>query len=266
MKFTFCPLFSGSSGNAVFVGARNTRILIDAGLPGRKIDEALSSIGIFPETLNAILVTHEHTDHTRGVGVLSRKYHVPVYANARTWEAMQRCVGAVDAACCRMFESGESFFIGDLEVTPYRISHDAAEPVGYRIHCGGHSVATATDIGIFTAKVLGALAETDLVLLESNHDEDMLRANEHYSAQLKARILSRYGHMSNAACGEALFQLYQTGVRHAVLGHLSHENNTPELAMQTVCAALKAHGLRPGEDIQVDMAWRDHVGGVYVID
>ena len=265
MQFVFCPLFSGSSGNAVYVNAGNTRILIDAGLSGRTVSDALGSIHVLPETLSGILVTHEHSDHVKGVGILSRKYHIPVYANAGTWAAMERQVGTVAPALRREFVSNESFYINDLCVLPYSVSHDAADPVGYRVDYGGHSVATATDIGIFTPKVLDALSGVDVVLLESNHDIEMLHANERYSAALKARILGRRGHLSNEACGEALWQLYQTGVRHAVLGHLSHENNTPELAMRTVCEAMRAHGLSVGGDVFVDMAWRDHVGDVYEI-
>lgn len=265
MHFVFCSLFSGSSGNAIYVGAGDTRLLIDAGMSGRAVSEALASIGVLPETLSAILVTHEHSDHIKGVGILSRKYHVPVYANARTWQAMERALGNIAPGSRREFESGETFYIGNAGIMPYRISHDAAEPVGYRVYYGGHSVATATDIGVFTRKTLDALAGTDIVLLESNHDIDMLHENVRYSAQLKARILGRYGHLSNEACAEALLQLYQTGVRHAVLGHLSHENNTPELAMSTVCGILQQNGLDTASDIRVDMAWRDHVGGVYEI-
>ena len=265
MQFTFCPLYSGSSGNAVFVGAGNTRILIDAGLSGRAVTDALSQIGLLPETLNGILVTHEHSDHIKGVGILSRKYHLPVYANAGTWDAMQRLVGAVDSPLHREFVSNESFYIGDLAILPYSTSHDAAEPVGFRVDYGAHSVATATDTGVFTKRMLEALSGVDIILLESNHDIDMLHANEHYSQTLKNRILGRKGHLSNEACGEALWQLYQTGVRHAVLGHLSHENNSPELAMRTVCESLTAHGLAGGTDSRVDMAWRDHVGGMYEI-
>ena len=265
MLFTFCPLYSGSSGNAAFVGGGNTRILIDAGLSGRTVTEALNRIGILPETLDGILVTHEHSDHIKGVGILSRKYHIPIYANAATWAAMEKLIGPVMPALHREFETDASFYIGDLAVLPYSISHDAAEPVGYRVDYGARSVATATDIGVFTQNVLSVLSGVDLVLLESNHDIDMLHENEHYSARLKSRILGRRGHLSNEACGEALWQLYQTGVCHAVLGHLSHENNTPELALRTVCDALRAHGLEIGRDIWVDMAWRDHVGDVYEI-
>lgn len=265
MRFTFCPLFSGSSGNSLFIGAGNTRILIDAGLSGRTVSDALNSIGILPETLNGILVTHEHSDHVKGVGILSRKYHLPVYANARTWAAMERQIGAVAPSLRREFESNESFFIGDLSVMPFSIPHDAADPVGFRVYAGAHSAATATDMGYFSQRAFDALAGVDLLVLESNHDIDMLHANERYSKALKARILGRHGHMSNVACAEALWMLYQSGVRHVVLGHLSHENNTPELAMRTVCEAMTAHGLTVGSDICVDMAWRDHVGSVYEI-
>lgn len=265
MRFTFCPLFSGSSGNAVFVGAGDTRILIDAGLSGRAVAEALASIGVLPETLSAILVTHEHSDHIRGVGILSRKYRLPVFANAGTWQAMARQIGEVSPHLRREFRTGESFYIGELCVLPYPVSHDAAEPVGYRVDHGAHGVATATDTGVLGQAALEALRGVDVVLLESNHDPAMLRANEHYSAALKKRILGRRGHLSNGDCGEALWQLYQTGVRHAVLGHLSHENNTPELALEAAQQALRAHGLEPGRDMRLDLAWRDHVGGVYEI-
>ena len=266
MRFTFCPLFSGSSGNALFIGGGNTRILIDAGLSGRTVTEALASIGVLPETLDGILVTHEHSDHVKGVGILSRKYRLPIYANARTWAGMERQIGAVAPPLRREFESNESFFIGDFSVYPFSIPHDAADPVGYRVYYGAHSVATATDMGYYSHRVHDALSGVDLLVLESNHDIDMLRHNEHYSQTLKNRILGRSGHLCNEACGEALWQLYQTGVRHAVLGHLSHENNTPELALRTVCESLQAHGLEIGKDIRVDMAWRDHVGSVYEID
>ena len=265
MRFTFCPLFSGSGGNALFIGYGNTRILVDAGLSGRIVSDALTGIGILPETLNGILVTHEHSDHIKGVGILSRKYHLPVYANPATWAAMEKQIGAVAPSLRREFDSNESFFIGDFSVFPFSIPHDAADPVGYRVFAGGHSAASATDMGYFSPQVLDVLAGTDILVLESNHDADMLRANEHYSQSLKTRILGRKGHLSNEACADALWQLYRTGVRHAVLGHLSHENNTPELALRTVCDCLRSHGLVVGEDIFVDMAWRDHVGGVYEI-
>ena len=265
MKITFCSLFSGSSGNAIYVGAGDTHLLVDAGLPGKSVSEALMSIGVLPETLTGILVTHEHTDHVKGVGVLSRKYRIPIYANARTWEAMERHVGNIAPGCRREFYSGDPFYINNVSILPYGISHDAAEPVGYRIDYGGHSVATATDMGVFTKKILSTLSGVDLLLLESNYDPDMLRENENYSLRLKTRIQSRFGHLSNGACAGAILELKKTGVQNIVLGHLSQENNTPELALQTVCSILTDAGLCVGEDVRVGMAWRDRVGDCYEI-
>jgi phosphoribosyl 1,2-cyclic phosphodiesterase len=265
MQFTFCPLYSGSSGNSLFVGADNTRILIDAGLSGRTISDGLGSIGILPETLDAILVTHEHSDHIKGIGILSRRYHIPVYANARTWDAMGQQVGEISFGLKRIFETGVSFYIKSLEIQPFTIPHDAAEPVGYRIFYGGHSIATATDVGYMTGNLLANLSGADLILLESNHDPEMLRNNAHYSAQLKTRILGKHGHLSNADCAEALVKLYSTGVRHVILGHLSKENNTPELALHTVCEGVSGAGISLNEEMYIDLAWRDHVGEVYVI-
>jgi len=265
MKITFCSLFSGSSGNAIYIGADNTHLLIDAGMPGKAVSEALLGIGVLPETLSAILVTHEHSDHVKGVGVLSRKYRIPVYANDRTWQAMEKHVGAVAPSCRRTFESENAFYIGGACILPYSVSHDAAEPVGYRIDYGGHSVATATDTGVFTKKILGTLSGVDLLLLESNYDPDMLRENENYSQRLKTRIQSRYGHLSNIDCANAILALEKTGVRNIVLGHLSKENNSPELALQTVCGILKEKGLELGEDVSVGMAWRDRTGDRYEI-
>ena len=265
MKITFCSLFSGSSGNAIYIGAGDTHLLIDAGLPGKTVSEALMKIGMLPETLTAILVTHEHSDHVKGVGVLSRKYRIPVYANERTWQAMERHVGVIAPACRRVFETGEAFYIGGVSILPYQTSHDAAESVGYRIDYGGYSVATATDMGVFTKKTLGILSGVDLLLLESNYDPDMLRENVNYSQRLKARIQSRVGHLSNGACAGAIVELQKTGVRHIVLGHLSLENNSPELAMQTVCGILQDCGLTVGEDVCIGMAWRDRTGDRYEI-
>lgn len=265
MELTFCPLFSGSSGNALLVAGGDTRILIDAGLSGKTVAEALASVGVLPETIDAILVTHEHSDHVKGVGILSRKYRLPIYANEPTWDAMARTVGNVACGCQRFFDQEGDFYIGDLAIRPFAIPHDAAAPVGYRVYYGGRSLSTATDMGYFKKSVGQAIAGSDLVLLESNHDPDMLMQNQHYSAALKQRILSTHGHLSNQSCAEALLRLYDTGVRHVVLGHLSGENNTPELAMNTAIQSAEDHGLAPGSDVHIDMAWRDHVGSVYTI-
>lgn len=265
MSMIFCPLYSGSSGNALFVQAGGTRLLIDAGKSGKCIREALASIGVDPATLNGILVTHEHSDHVAGVGVMCRKYHIPVLANAPTWAAMDRKVGQIPPELRVTFESSADFYLGDIGVVPFLIPHDAAEPVGFRLYHGGVSIATATDLGHFTRIVREHVAGSSLVLLESNHDPDMLRRNSHYSAALKQRILGNHGHLSNDACAQALVELAQTGVRQVVLGHLSGENNLPELALTTATQRACQEGLTPGRDILIDLALRDTVGSVYTL-
>ncbi len=266
MRFTFCPLFSGSSGNALFIGAGDTRILIDAGMTGKAIEGALQQIGVLPETLNGIAVTHEHSDHVKGVGILSRKYHLPVYANERTWNAMARTVGEIAPGNRRIIEDEEDFFIGDLALLPFSIPHDAADPVGYRVFFGGRSAATATDMGFMKKSVVKALSGVDVLLLESNHDPDLLMLNPHYSLYLKQRILGNHGHLSNLASAEGLLSLMETGVREVMLGHLSGENNTPELALATHTERLSREGVRVGEDIRIGLAWRDRVSRKFEIE
>ena len=265
MKMYFCPLFSGSSGNALFCQYGGTRILIDAGKPGRQIGDALRSIGAEPETLAGILITHEHSDHIYGVGVLSRKYGLPVYATPGTWAAMEKKIGKIDPALRREFQAGQEFWLGEMGVASFPIPHDAADPVGFRLYGGNLSVSTATDLGHFSRFVFGRIAGSDLILLESNHDPDMLRANPHYSAQLKCRILGNLGHLSNETCAKALAALVAAGTGTVVLGHLSGENNTPDLARRVSEEALIREGIRPGTDMQLHVALRDRTGPVYVI-
>ena len=174
-------------------------------------------------------------------------------------------MGAVPQALRRVFETGESFFVGEMDVLPFSIPHDAADPVGFRVFAGGHSVATATDMGYLTQNTVDAIGGSDVVLLESNHDPDMLMQNPHYSARLKQRILGRHGHLSNESCAQAVLTLYETGVRHLVLGHLSGENNTPSLALETTLRAVEKYGLAQGEDIFIHIAWRDRVSGMFTV-
>lgn len=262
----FCSLFSGSSGNCAYVSCGSTALLVDAGLSGKAIEGALSSIGADISRISAVAVTHEHIDHVKGIGVMMRKYHIPVYCTPGTWRNMPRSVGEIPASLRRDIERGEDFYIGDLSLTPFPISHDAAEPVGFRIWGGGRSAAVATDMGYIKKETLKILSGTDLVLIESNHDPDMLRDNPRYTAALKARIRGRTGHLSNDDCARAVMELYDEGTRHVVLGHLSHENNTPEKAHGTVCALAAARGIVPDRDLMVDLAWRDRVGRVYHLE
>lgn len=265
MEMTFCPLYSGSSGNALYVQYGETRLLIDAGKSGRMITEALQFIGVDPRTLTALLITHEHSDHIQGAGVLSRKYRLPIYATEKTWQAMAAKLGPLPDGVRRDFDRDGDFYVGQIGVVPFPLPHDAADPVGYRFYGGSSSISTATDLGCFTHRVRDAIAGSDLVLLESNHDPDMLRHNDHYSAALKQRILGNHGHLSNQACAEALVELVKTGVKNVILGHLSGENNRPELALQTSETQAELEGIRLGEDLHLDLAWRDRVGGVYTL-
>ena len=265
MEMYFCPLFSGSSGNALFCQYGNTRLLLDAGKPGRPIEEALRSIGVAPETLSGILVTHEHSDHIAGVGVLARRFSLPVYATPGTWMAMEGKIGKIPGQLRREFYAGRDFWLGDIGVVPFGIPHDAADPVGFRLYGGSLSVSTATDLGHFSREVYDQIAGSSLILLESNHDPEMLRMNPHYNTVLKARILGDRGHLSNEICARALISLVAAGTGTVLLGHLSGENNTPELAMRVSREALAAEGILPGRDMTLDVALRDTTGPVYTI-
>ena len=265
MDMFFCPLYSGSSGNALFCQYGNTRLLIDAGKSGKTIEDALASIGADIRTISGVLITHEHSDHISGAGVLARKYNLPLYATRETWVAMEDKVGKIPPGMVREIEAGRDFWLGDIGVVPFSIPHDAADPVGFRLYGGNLSISTATDLGHFSENVYANVAGSTLVLLESNHDPDMLRANPHYSQMLKARILGDRGHLSNEACSRALLRLIGAGTAEIILGHLSGENNSPALAGRTAAAALKREGIRPEEDVRVRIALRDEVGSVYIL-
>ncbi len=265
MEMYFCPLYSGSSGNALFCQYGETRLLIDAGKPGKTITEALASIGVKPETISGILITHEHSDHIAGAGVLARKYNLPLYATPGTWRGIGNKIGKVSPELKRDIMPEQEFFLGEIGVTPFSIPHDAAQPVGFRLWGGSLSVSTATDLGVFTENVYQHIAGSSLVLLESNHDPDMLRANPHYAPLLKQRILSNLGHLSNDACAGALLRLIAGGTGSVILGHLSGENNTPSLARRVSETALDREGIRPGRDVSLQVALRDQVGEVYCI-
>lgn len=260
----FCPLYSGSSGNALLVLADGAAILVDAGLPGRVVTEALAAAGVAPEQLSGILVTHEHSDHVKGVGILARRYRLPVYANAGTWRGMRPLIGEIPPAQMRVFETERDFYLGGVNVLPYKTPHDANESVGFVFQSGGSKLSILTDAGHVNERMLDAVSGSGLILIESNHDVEMLKAGR-YPFPLKRRILGDEGHLSNDACGAALTALYGRGVRRAVLGHLSRENNFESLALETVRAALRASDV-PDEAFALSVAHRDRVGEIYEVD
>ncbi|MBP1917585.1 MBL fold metallo-hydrolase [Youngiibacter multivorans] len=249
----FCSLYSGSSGNSIFTGSEKTKVLIDAGLTGKSIISALENIGENPAELKGILVTHEHVDHIKAIGILSRRFNIPVYANAKTWQAMQSCIGNVSESNIRVFD--RSFIIGDLEVSTFRVPHDAAACVGYTISDGKKSVSVATDIGVFTEEIRLGVKDSDLILLESNHDIEMVKFGP-YPYPLKRRILGELGHLSNVDSGLAALELLRSGKKKIVLGHLSGTNNVPELAYKTVENILIEGGLTLGADVDLSLASR----------
>ncbi len=256
----FCPLCSGSSGNATYIEAGNARILIDAGLSCKRITELMAKIGASPKDLTAILVTHEHSDHVRGVNILSKKYDLPVYANAETWSMLRTVLKDVAPKNVCVFESDRDFFLSGVRVLPFTVPHDAVHCVGYTFSQGGHKVGICTDLGHADARILSILSGCELLLFEANHDVDMLMAGS-YPYLLKKRILSGIGHMNNDDCGAAIVKLYGTGVRNVILGHLSRENNYPELAMVTVRAALESAGI--ADRVQLCIAAREEPTGVF---
>ena len=229
MALKFCPLFSGSDGNCTFVGTGYTNILIDAGGSGKQILSALCEIGVDPADIDALIVTHEHSDHVKGAGVISRKLDIPIYATDGTWYAMS--VGDIAPSNVKVISSGEPFVINDMIFTPFDISHDALEPVGIHIKTGGFTAAIATDTGIATDDVKDYISDADILLLEANYDKEMLRTGS-YSYPLKQRILSDKGHLGNEDAARLISSISEGRLKKLYLGHLSRENNTPVLALK----------------------------------
>lgn len=258
MEMRFCALYSGSSGNALYIGTPRTHVLIDAGLPGKRIQTALTRIGVPPQELDGMLITHEHSDHIRGAGVISRRFDLPVYATEKTWAAMEssRSLGTVVPKNRRVFDKKMDFYIKDLNIQPYALPHDAVDPVGYCLYWQNKKIAIATDLGHTNQQIIHTLKDADLLVLESNHDEEMLERGP-YPIYLKRRIKGNKGHLSNAAAGSALLRLAGGRLRHVLLGHLSAENNRPDLAMRTVVDILQSEGVEVGRELCVGMTWRD---------
>lgn len=240
-KPCICPLASGSKGNAVYVSDGATAVLFDAGLSGVDIERRMASRGISPGHIDAIIVSHEHIDHIRGVGVLSRRYNIPVYMNAKTKTAAAPVLKTVHRE--RAYDCGRSFSINRLTVHPFSISHDASDPAGFTVSWGSLKIGLATDLGIATAMVKHHLKNCDILFLEANHDIAMLETGP-YPWPVKQRIKSRGGHLSNAESRDLLAELKHDRLQHVVLAHLSEINNTPEKALRHVGEALNGCSAR----------------------
>lgn len=230
-----CSIASGSSGNCIYVGSQATHLLVDIGISGKRTESGLNDLGVHARDLDGILITHEHADHISGLGVIARKYGIPIYATPGTIRAIQECknIGEIDESLFREVKEDVKLIIKDLTINPMRISHDAAQPVAYRIAYGNKKVGICTDLGVYNDYTVECLKGMDALLLEANHDVNMLQVGP-YPYYLKQRILGDKGHLSNENSGRLLSRILHDKLQTIVLGHLSHENNMPELAYEAV--------------------------------
>lgn len=250
----FCSLYSGSTGNSLLVQSEKTNILVDAGVSGKKIVEALESSSIDVSSISGILVTHEHTDHIKSIGTLSKKYNIPVYANQETWDAMPKEKEKIAEENQKVFSISKPFSINDLDITAFSIPHDAANPCGYNFFNKNTKISVATDLGHVTPDIIHSLENSKFVLLESNYDPEVLRCSS-YPYHLKTRINGPMGHLSNYFAGDVISNLMGSGLQAAMLGHLSKENNFPELAYRTVVEQIAKNKLN-ANSIDLSVATR----------
>ena len=262
-----CSIASGSSGNCIYVGSNHTHLLVDTGISKKRIEEGLKELEIKGEELDGILITHEHADHIQGLGVFSRKYEIPIYGTPGTIRGIRdyKNLGKMPEGLFHEIQVDKDFKLGDIDVHPFAISHDAAQPVGYRVECGDHSVGIATDLGKYNEYIIENLQNLDALLLEANHDIRMLQVGK-YPYYLKQRILGDRGHLSNENAGRLLCRLLHDNMKAIFLGHLSRENNYEELAYETVCSEVTL-GDNPykSRDFKIQVAKRDCISEVITV-
>ena len=259
-----CSIASGSSGNCIYIGSDATHLLVDVGISGKKAEAGLNYLDLTGADIDGILVTHEHADHISGLGVMARKYGMPIYATKGTIKAIKECssVGKIEDSLFREVKEDEKLMIKDLTINPMKISHDAAQPVGYRVSYGKKKVAICTDLGHFTDYTVECLRGMDALLLEANHDVNMLQMGI-YPYPLKQRILGDRGHLSNERSGQLLCNLLHDNFQSVILGHLSKENNYEKLAYEAVRLEVTM-GDNPykAEDFPMYVAKRDTVSQI----
>lgn len=227
----FCPLASGSKGNAIYFGTSRTRILIDAGISAAQIEKRLKEIDVDVKTIQAILVTHEHGDHIQGLAAISEKWKIPVFANAETAKGI--CAALRARPRFKIFTTGEAFEFEGLQIHPFSIPHDTMDPVAFAIRTEGLKIGFCTDLGYATSLVKKQLERCDYLYLEANHQPSMVHSSNRPMIY-KQRVLSKQGHLSNGDSGQLLASIFHAGLKHVHLAHLSSECNTPEVALQVV--------------------------------
>ena len=263
MKLT--SIASGSSGNCIYVGSDEANILVDAGISGKKIENGLKELSVEPKSLDGILVTHEHIDHLAGLGVMARRYHLPLYMTEKTAQAVCniKSVGKIDHELFQVITPDRPFRIRDITIDATSIWHDAADPVCYTMESGGVRASIATDMGNYHEGIVEKLKGSDILFIEANHDINMLQVGP-YPYYLKRRILSNRGHLSNERSGQLLCDIMTENTREVFLGHLSKDNNYSELAYETVKISLLENGMVPDE-FHMQVAKRDMVSGLAVV-
>ncbi len=262
MRFT--SIASGSSGNVSYIGTEDTHILVDAGVTMKAIGQGLSALDLCFSDIQAIFLTHEHIDHIRAIGTITRKYNIPVYGTLETLREvlLNKSMGEVRRELLFPLLPDRPVQVGDLSVSAFSIDHDAVNPVAYRIESGSRKVAVATDMGHADAYVREHLMGLDAMLVEANHDIQMLTSGP-YPIALKRRILSDHGHLSNNNAGILIDDILNDGVRHVFLGHLSKENNLPELALRTVQKTIdQSESHFHAADFDITVAERDSISGI----
>jgi phosphoribosyl 1,2-cyclic phosphodiesterase len=234
------PLFSSSKGNSIYIESDDTRLLVDAGVSAKQIVLSLEKINVNIKTIEAILVTHEHTDHIKGIKVLASKYNIPVFSTQKTWTKLSQ--SDIAATLKNTFEIDKEFSVGNIKVLAFSTPHDAIDPCGFNFFYGNEKVTLATDLGHINNYLLEKMEKSNTILLEANHDIEMLKAGS-YPWPLKQRILGDYGHLSNITSALTIEYLIKTGTKNFILGHLSQENNFPELALETIKSRLRSNNI-----------------------
>ena len=265
MKLT--SIASGSSGNCIYVGAKDSNLLVDAGISGKKIEQGLKQIQVDPKQLDGILITHEHSAHIKGLGVLARRYHLPLYMTEKTAVAVleAKSIGKIDKDLFQIIRPNHPFKIKEIQVDATSIWHDAADPVCYSFECEQVKASIATDLGDYHKALVEKMRDSDILFVEANHDVNMLQVGP-YPYHLKRRILSNYGHLSNERSGQLLSDIITKKTKDVFLGHLSQANNFSELAYETVKLSLQEHGiLKEDFSFQMQVAKREEVSNMAMV-
>ena len=245
------PLFSSSKGNCTYIETDSTSLLVDVGISCKRLVTKLNDFKINPETIEAILITHEHSDHVKGIKVFANKYKIPVYATEKTWNYLKSSIDLPENQI-RTFVPNYCFNIGNIKVQPFNIPHDAIDPCGFSFYSDNEKVTVATDLGCINEYLISNMLQSNSILIESNHDLNMLKTGP-YPWSLKQRISGNFGHLSNATSAQVVEILAKNGTKNFILGHLSEDNNFPELAKETICSHLKINNINLS-NLQIDVA------------